>query len=166
MAEIAGVDDEKWELIAGDLQNCPLPAGPYAMVIMYKILHFFSLKECKEVVAKVDQNMVKGSLVSICVHSSKHPANDPANPDNEAFFKHFFTQEDFESLFPANKFDRLYHADIERNYEKMNLQVAALWAEKVITDMNVTSHREKADIRHHATMQKTTAEIINVYRKI
>jgi cyclopropane fatty-acyl-phospholipid synthase-like methyltransferase len=166
MVEIAGADDERWELITCDLQHSPLPVGPYAMVIMYNILHFFSLKECKELIVKVDENMVKGSLISVCVHSSKHPANDPANPDNNTYFKHFFTQQDLDSLFPANKFDRLYRADIERNYEKIDGQVAALWAEKIITDMKITAHREKANFRRHATMQKSTAEIINVYRKL
>ena len=166
MVEIAGADDERWELIAIDPLYSPLPVGPYAMVIMYKILHFFTLKECREIISKVGQYLVKGSLISLCVHSSKHPVNDPANTDNNAYFKHFFTQEDVDSLFPADKFERLYRADIERNYEKKDRQVAALWAEKVITDLKITSHREKANWRHHATMQQSTAEIINVYRKL
>ena len=165
MAEIAGADDKKWELITVDLQHNPLPEGPYAMVIMYNILHFFSLKECKELITKLDQHLVNGSLISLCVHSIKHPANDPANPDNYFYFKHFFSQEDVDMLFPTNKFERLYSADIERSYGKMDGEVSALWAEKVILDMKITNNREKADIRHHATMQQSTAEIINVYRK-
>ncbi|MCC8408606.1 class I SAM-dependent methyltransferase [Mucilaginibacter sp. UR6-1] len=165
MAEIAGADSKAWELITGDLMHSQLPNGPYAMVIMYNILHFFSLDECKEVIAKIDQHLITGSLISICVHSTKHPANDPANFDALAYFKHFFTQSDLDTLFPTNKFERLYRADIERDYERINSKVAALWAEKVITDMKIKDHRTKADIRRDATTQKSTAEIINVYRK-
>jgi cyclopropane fatty-acyl-phospholipid synthase-like methyltransferase len=165
MTEIAGADNKEWELITGDLQHNPLPDGPYAMVVMYNILHFFSLKECKEIIAKLAQHLVKGSLISICVHSTKHLANDPANPDAMAYFKHFFSQKDLDALFPANQFDRIYRADVERNYEKKDSEVTALWAEKVIKDFKIINSREKADVRYHATSQQTTAELINVYRK-
>ena len=165
MAEIAGADNKEWELITGDLKHSQLPNGPYAMVVMYNILHFFSLNECKELIAKIDQHLITGSLISICVHSTKHPANNPPNPDALNYFKHFFTQSDLDTLFPAKEFHRLYHADIERDYEKTDGKVTALWAEKVITDMKIKDHRTKTEIRRDATSQKSTAEIINVYRK-
>lgn len=165
MIEIAEANNEKWELVTGDVQHRPLPDGPYVVVVMYNILHFFSMKECAALIANVDRHLIKGSLISVCVHSTKHPANDPANPDSLAYFKHFFSQEDIDTLFPADKFDRLYRADIERNYGKKDEEVTALWAEKVINHFKITNSGEKADIRHRATSQQTTAELINVYRK-
>jgi hypothetical protein len=132
---------------------------------MYNILHFFSMKECAEIIAKIDERLVKGSLITLCVHSTKHPANDSANPDSMAYFKHFFTQEDVDSLFPANQFDRLYFADVIRNYDKKDAKVSALWAERIIADFKITNNRKKAAFRKHATSQQSTAELLTVYRK-
>ena len=165
MTEIAGADSEKWELITSDIQHEALPAGKYAMVILYNILHFFSLKECGELMEKLYGHLIPGSLISICVHSTKYYMNDPADPDNYEYFKHYFTQEDLDLLFPSKNFERIYSADVERIYGKKDHEVAKIWGERIIAAMNIKDGRVKADIRRQGKEKLTEAERICVYKK-
>jgi SAM-dependent methyltransferase len=165
MTEMAGAASEEWALVSSDIQHDPLPDGKYAMVILYNILHFFSLKECAEILKKLNEHLIAGSLISICVHSTKYYKNDPANPHNNEYFKHYFTQEDLDLLFTPKNFERLYRADIERIYGKKDQEVSEIWGEKIITAMNIKDGRIKADIRRQGKEGQLEAEIICVYRK-
>lgn len=165
MTEIAGAESEKWELITSDIQHEALPAGKYAMVILYNILHFFSLKECGELMEKLYGHLIPGSLISICVHSTKYYMNDPADPENNWYFKHYFSQEDLDLLLPPENFERIYSADVERVYGKKDHEVVRLWGEKIIAAMNIKDGRDKADIRRQGKEKLTGAEIICVYKK-
>lgn len=165
MTEIAGAESEKWELIISDIQNRALPAGTYAMVILYNILHFFSLKECRELMEKLYGHLITGSLISVCVHSTQYYMNDPANPHNNEYFKHYFTQEDLDQLFPSKNFERVYSADVERIYGKKDHEVYKMWGEKIIAAMNIKDGRVKADIRRQGKEKLKEAEIICVYKK-
>jgi cyclopropane fatty-acyl-phospholipid synthase-like methyltransferase len=165
MIEIAGAESEKWELITSDIQHKPLPAGKYAMVILYNILHFFSLKECSELMEKIYGHLIPGSLISVCVHSTKYYMNDPANPQNYEYFKHYFSQEDLDLLLPSKNFERIYSADIERIYGKKDHEVSMMWGERLIAAMNIKDARVKADIRRQGKEKLTEAEIICVYRR-
>jgi len=165
MTEIAGAESEQWELITSDIQHEALPVGKYAMVILYNILHFFSLQECSELIEKIYGHLITGSLISICVHSTKYYMNDPANPHNNEYFKHYFTQEDLDLLLPAKNFERIYRADVERIYGKKDHEVSIKWGERLITVMNIKDAGVKADIRRQGREKLTEAEIICVYRK-
>ena len=165
MTEMAGAASEEWALVSSDIQHDPLPDGKYAMVILYNILHFFSLKECAEILKKLNEHLIAGSLISICVHSTKYYRNDPTDPHNDEYFKHYFTQEDLDLLFTPKNFERLYRADIERIYGKKDQEVSEIWGEKIITAMNIKDGRIKADIRRQGKEGQLEAEIICVYRK-
>lgn len=132
MIVIAGQDSDEWELITCDMRLDPLPDETYAIVILWNILHFFSLMEYGELVKRLKQQIVSGSLISICVHSVKFYMNAPANPDNNEYFAHYFTQSDLDQLLPPQTFDKLYSADIERKYSRKDDEVKILWGEKII----------------------------------
>jgi hypothetical protein len=166
MIEMAGADSENWEFLTNDIQNDTLPDGTYSIVILYSILHFFSLQECREIIEKIKVHLVKGSLISICVHSTKFWANDPTWEDNNEYFKHYFTQEDLNELFSSTEFDRSYSADIERAYGAKDGEISALWSEKIISKMNIRDQRVKADIRRQAKKENLDAELKCVYRKL
>jgi cyclopropane fatty-acyl-phospholipid synthase-like methyltransferase len=165
MTEIAGAESEKWELITSDIQHEALPSGVYAMVILYNILHFFSLKECSELMEKVNEHLVTGSLISVCVHSTKYYKNDPDDPHNNEYFKHYFSQEELDLLLPSKNFERIYSADVERIYGKKDHEVAKIWGERLIAAMNIKDGRVKADVRRQGKEKLREAEIICVYKK-
>jgi hypothetical protein len=135
------------------------------MVILYNILNFFSLKECSALIEKINEHLITGSLISVCVHSTKYYKNNPADPHNNEYFKHYFTKEDLYVLLPPENFERLYSADVERIYGKKDHEVAKLWGERLITAMKIKDGRDKAYIRRQGKEKLTEAEIICVYRK-
>ena len=165
MTEVAGFTSKEWELLKRDLRHDPLPEGIYAMVVLFNILHFFSLKYCAKFIEKLEQHLKSGSILSICVHSIKYFANDPTNPRNNEYFKHYFSQVDLDKLFPSVKYDSLYKADIEWQLCKKDQEVAALWVEKVIEDMKITDPLTKRDIRQNAKDNNIQADLICVYKK-
>lgn len=165
MTSIAGFPSKEWELLKRDLRHDPLPKGVYAMVVLFNILHFFSLKNCATFIEKLEQHLKSGSILSICVHSVKYFANDPTNPGNNEYFKHYFSQGDLDNLFPSAKYDRLYRSDIERQLCKKDQEVAALWAERIIEYFKITDPLTKGEIRQNAKDNSIQADLICVYKR-
>ncbi|MBS1520691.1 MAG: class I SAM-dependent methyltransferase [Bacteroidetes bacterium] len=165
MTEVAGFTSREWELLKQNLQHDPLPKGIYAMVVLFNILHFFSLKYCERFVEKLEPHLKTGSILSICVHSVKYFANDPTNPQNNEYFKHYFSQDDLDKLFPSIKYDRLYRADIETQQCKKYQEVAALWAEKLIEYFKIADPLIKADLRQNSKDNNIQADLICVYKR-
>lgn len=166
LKDIPGYSPKQCELIASDIQHGQLPPGIYSLVNLYNILHFFTLNDCKAIIPKLAEHLVKGSLISVSVHSSKYYANDPEDPTNNDYFKNYFTYDDLDELFPANHFDTLYRADIERSHNLMDKTVCALWAEKMIVNMNITNKREKANLRKICAQNNVQADLVCVFIKI
>ena len=71
-----------------------LPDTTYSLIILSNLLHFFRLSKCIKIGELIKQKISTGTLVYIAVHSDKYFMNNPSDPNNNSYFKHYFTISD------------------------------------------------------------------------
>jgi len=142
-----------------------LPNDIYSAVFMANILHFFSLTECDQIIAQLEQNLVSGSFIYVSVHSEKHHANDPDDLKNNDYFKHYFTRSDLDALFSAEKYDRIFFADVERSQTKKEKQVKIAWIEKCLDHVNVQDPDLRQSTLKKNTMPHLENDLVCLYRR-
>ena len=152
------------ELLNLSLMSDPLPAETYSVVFLANIMHFFNFPQCLEIVAQVKSNLSPGSFVFVWAHSDKYYKNDPGNPDNNEYFKHYFSLSDLDNLFIPSGFERLYHSEFERLFSKKEMQTQERWLEKYMDHLKIFDKRERKLIKSENLINNPESDIIGIYR--
>jgi SAM-dependent methyltransferase len=142
----------------------PLPSGIYAVVFLANILHFFNLMECQKIITELKRNLVKGSMVYVWAHSDKYYRNDPSNPDNYEYFKHYFTLSNLDNLFIPSGFERLAFSETERLFSKKEMQTQEKWLEKYLDHLKIFDKRERKSIKNENLVNNPENDITCIYR--
>ncbi len=158
---ITGADIELLNLA---LLSDPLPSQTYSVVFLANILHFFNLAQCDEIITQLKLNLVSGSFIYVWVHSDKYYANDPTNPENNEYFKHYFTLADLDNLFIPSGFERLLFSESERLFSKKEMQTQEKWLEKYLDHLEIFDERERESIKDEELINHPENDIICIYR--
>lgn len=152
------------ELLNLNLQSETLPSDKYSVVFLANILHFFGLVQCQKIITKLKLNLVSGSFVYVCVHSDKYYCNDPANPENNEYFKHYFTLNDLNSLFILLGFERIMFAETERLFSKKEMLTQKRWLEKYLDHLYILDKFERESIMNDELVNNPESDLICIYR--
>jgi SAM-dependent methyltransferase len=152
------------ELLNLTLLNDTLPSEIYSVVFLANILHFFNLAQCQEIITQLKLNLVSGSFIYVWAHSDKYYRNDPSNPENNEYFKYYFTLADLDSLFIPSGFERLLFLETERLFSKKEMQAQEKWLEKILDHMNIFDKNERESIKDEELINQPEADIICIYR--
>lgn len=147
------------QLLNLTLLSDKLPAEIYSVVFLANILHFFNFSQCQEIIAQLKQNLVSGSFVKVWVHSDKYYKNDPGDPDNHEYFKHYFTLTDLDNLFIPMGFERLAYSETERYSSKKER-----WLDKYLDHLKIFNKKERKSIKNENLINNPENDIIGVYR--
>ncbi|MFM9948398.1 MAG: class I SAM-dependent methyltransferase [Saprospiraceae bacterium] len=147
------------------LPNEELPDVRFALIILSNILHFFEIVDCKKIIEQLEKRTLPGSLIFISVHSTKYYMNNPENPDNNEYFKHYFSQEDLDSLFKAAIFERIYSADIQRQESKLGKLIVDKWIDKNLDYDRIFNKKTRGKIKADYLSNKSESDIVCIYRK-
>lgn len=115
-----------------------IPLEKYALIVCSSILHFFSVDSCISLVNSWHKNIVPGTLIYVEVHSEKHPSNNPNDPENNQYFKHFFSEADLDIVFPSDRFEILYFSDTQKTQTAEENAILNLWLDKWYEINNIT----------------------------
>lgn len=142
-----------------------LPQNLYSLIIISNLLHFFTMEECTKFVDELIRVSTQGTLVYLVCHSTKHTHNNPENPENNDYFKHYFSENDLNTLFKKENFERIFFADIQRINSKFETTVIEKWLHKIFDKQgnNDTTYREK-EIREYIGDNKQ-ADLVCIYRR-
>jgi SAM-dependent methyltransferase len=152
------------ELLNLTLLSDNLPLETYSVVFLANILHFFNLVQCQEVIDQLKLNLVSGSFVYVWVHSDKYYANDPSNPENNEYFKHYFTLADLDSLFIPSGFERLLFSETERYFSKKEMQTQEKWLDKYLDQLNIFNKTRRKSIKNEQLINHPESDIICIYK--
>lgn len=152
------------ELLNLSLLSDPLPSEPYSVVFLANILHFFNLSQCQKIITELKRNLVSGSFVYVWAHSDKYYKNDPRDPDNNEYFKHYFTLADLDHLFIPTGFERLTFLETERLFSKKEMQTQEKWLEKYLDHLKIFDKRERKSIKKDNLVNNPENDIICIYR--
>jgi SAM-dependent methyltransferase len=147
------------------LPNEELPNVKFALVILSNILHFFEMVGCTKIVEQLEKRTLQGSLIYISVHSTKYYMNTPENPDNNEYFKHYFKQEDLDTLFTGDTFEKIYLADIQRQESKLDKDIVDKWINKNLDHDGIINKKVRAKIKADYLSDKLESDIVCIYRK-
>ena len=156
---------KNWRFIRSEFPGDELPMENYSVIILANLLHFFLLDECRdleELFLKISQ---KGTLIYIQVHSHRYYANDPEDPDNNDYFKHYFKVEDFTEIFPPEKYERVYQAEIEKINSKIEDEITSKWLDKAMEQDGITDLRKKEIIKADYLKNDTQSDIQIIMRR-
>lgn len=154
------------ELLNLTLLSDNLPTEPYSVVFLANILHFFNLVQCQEIISQLKLNLASGSFIYVWAHSDKYYRNDPSDPENNGYFKHYFTLPDLDGLFIPSGFERLLFSETERLFSKKEMQTQEKWLEKILDHMNIFDKGERESIKDEELINQPEADIICIYRFI
>lgn len=152
------------ELLNHTLLNDTLPPETYSVVFLANILHFFDLAQCQEIITQLKLNLISGSFIYVCVHSDKYYANDSTNPENNEYFKHYFTLTDLDTIFIPLGFEKLLFSEKERLFSKKEMHTQEKWLEKILDHMNIFDQSERKLIKDEELINNPEADIICIYR--
>ena len=142
-----------------------LPDVRFALIVLSNILHFFEMVDCKKIVEQLEKRTLPGSLIYISVHSTKYYMNNPENPDNNEYFKHYFSQEDLDTLFSASTFEKIYSADIQRQGSKLDKIIVDKWIDRNLDHDSIMNKKTRAKIKADYLSNKLESDIVAIYRK-
>ena len=146
------------------LEN-PLPSEVFSVVLLSNILHFFTLEDCRKIIAEIVQRTTEGSLVYLKVHSDQHYTNTPGEEDNNSYFKHYFTQDDVDGLFDKSLFTRIYAANINHKLSKKSMSVIDRWLDKCIDFLGVTDPLEIQAFKEENLSRGDESALVCIYRR-
>lgn len=141
-----------------------LPSDTYSVAFMANILHFFNMVQCQDIISQLKLNLVTGSFIYVRVHSDKYYANDPSNPENNEYFKHYFTLTDLDNLFIPSGFERLLFSETERFFSKKEMQTQEKWLEKYLDYLNILNKSRRKSIMSEQLQNNPESDIICIYR--
>ncbi|AIZ65398.1 hypothetical protein PK28_17145 (plasmid) [Hymenobacter sp. DG25B] len=146
------------------LEN-PLPSEVFSVVLLSNILHFFTLEDCRKIIAEIVQRTTEGSLVYLKVHSSQHYTNAPDEEDNNTYFKHYFTQDEVDGLFDKRLFTRIYAATIHHKLSKKSMSIIDRWLDKCIDFWGMTDPQEIQDFKEENVSRGDESALVCIYRR-
>lgn len=132
LLEFSPENSNKWQFHSNTFPNDKVPNNKYSLIVLSNILHFYSLKDCIKIGEKLLEHCSKGTLIYVCVHSYRHYKNNPNDPSNNTYFKHYFTNADLERVFPKESFEIIYQADVSKNLPKLELEIIDVWLDQSI----------------------------------
>lgn len=141
-----------------------LPKETYSVVFLANILHFFNLEQCQEIIAQLKHNLISGSFIYVWAHSDKYYMNDASNPENNEYFKHYFTLADLDELFVPSGFKRLLYSETERLFSEKEMQTQKKWLEKYLDHLEIFDKSERASILEEHWKNNPEADIIGIYK--
>lgn len=156
--------DANIELLKLTLLSDPLPSETYSVVFLANILHFFSLTQCPDIINQLKLNLVSGSFIYVWAHSDKYYRNDSSNPENNDYFKHYFTLTDLDNLFIPSGFERLQYSETERFFSKKEMQTQERWLEKYLDHLEIFDESERESIKDEELINYPENDIICIYR--
>lgn len=158
------IRSSKIELLNLTLLDDILPSETYAVVFLANILHFFSLAQCHEILTQLKLNLVSGSFIYLWVHSDKYYRNEPSNPENNDYFKHYFTLADLDNMFIPSGFERVLFSETERFFSKKEMQTQEKWLEKILDHMNIFDQSERDSIKDEELINHPENDIMCIYK--
>jgi SAM-dependent methyltransferase len=156
---------ENWSFLNQNFPQDDLPDLPYSAIIFSNLLHFFTLRECVDIGKIVAKKSTEGTLIYAGVHSIRFYANNPKNPKNNEYFKHYFTIRDLDKIFPNHSFERIYYADVEKIDSQSHKELVKEW---IVTDLEsegITDLEQIDLIKKEYLKNKKQSDIIAMYRK-
>ncbi len=156
----------KWKFCLLNFPEDQFPEDKYSVVILSNILHFFTIKECTKIENIIGSLLEKGTMIYISVHSSKFYANDPDDPNNNDYFKHYFTIEDIENLFSKEKYEYVYIAEIQKVDSMREREITIKWLDKDNEREGIKDIRIQNQIKDDYLKDKQQADIQVILRKL
>jgi SAM-dependent methyltransferase len=156
---------ENWNFLLYNFPNDGLPDKKYSLMILSNILHFYSLNDCIEIGQLIAQKSSIGTLVYVGVHSDKFYANNPKDPNNNEYFKHYFTINDLEKVFPNHSFERVYYSEIDKVDPKIEHDLTCKWLDKSLEADGTTDPKIIEIIKKNYLKNKNQSDIITIFRR-
>ena len=156
---------EKWSFLNQTFPKDGLPDRKYSLIILSDILHFFSLGECIKIGELIKRKSSAGTLIYVRVHSHKYYMNDPQDPNNNDYFKHYFRVSDLEKVFPNNQFERLYCAEIEKTDPKFEKDLINDWLDKALKAEGIKDPKEIEIAKRDYLKNMTQSDIVAIFRR-
>ncbi len=161
--KLATIDN--WTFLNQNFPQDGLPETQYSLIILANLLHFFTLDECIEIGKLLSMKSTQGSIVYVAVHSDKSYTNNPKDPNNNDYFKHYFRISDLDSVFPTAEFERLYYAEIDKVDPKNERDLSEEWLDRAIKAEGITDPRRIEMIKKDNLKNKNQSDIITLFRK-
>ncbi|QJD97693.1 class I SAM-dependent methyltransferase [Mucilaginibacter robiniae] len=158
------IANSKLGLLNLTLLNDPLPLETYSVVFLANILHFFDLVQCQKIINQLKLNLVSGSFIYVWAHSDKYYRNDLNDPENNEYFKHYFTLADLDSLFIPSGFERLLYSETERLFSKKEMKTQEKWLEKFLDHMEIFDKNERQSIKDEELINNPENDIMCIYK--
>ena len=155
-----------WTFLCKSLPDETIFERDYALVILSHLLHFFSLNECIEIGKLIAEKTKSGALIYSRVHSTKHYGNHPEDPNNYDYFKHYFSVEDLDAVFPNEKFEKIYSAEVESQTMALERKIQIKWIEEVCRKAKITDRREITEIKREHFKDQKESFIDTIYRRL
>lgn len=156
---------DNWEFLDITFPSGNIPSYNYAAIILSNILHFYSLRECIEIGKRIYDMAVEGTLIYVAVHSDGYYTNDPDDPENNDYFKHYFEASDFEKIFPPIKFECVYSAHIEKAKTKSVIEIVNKWVDKVAASEKNTNQDATNQQKQEYLQGFSEADFKLIFRK-
>lgn len=156
---------DNWKFCLLEYPKEDIPDKIYSLIIFADFLHFFSLKECIGIAEYIQKNTAKGTLIYVRVHSHKYYKNNPNDPNNNDYFKHYFTPEDLETVFKKGSFERIYIAEIEKIDSKDERSLVSKFLDKSYRLDGITNQKKIDFYKSEYLKDKTESYIMAIFRK-
>ena len=153
------VNIDKWHFIHKSFPNDKIPTQKYSIIILSNILHFFSIHDCLKLKDEIDKYSTAGTIIYIEVHSIEHSQNDPNNPDNNEYFKHYFSIDDLQQIFPTNKYEYLSVKEEMKSQSEEEIALIESWRRLIYKEVKEHNPKQYRNILKDAG--QTLEEIIN-----
>lgn len=132
----------------------------FSGVIMSNLLHFLNKTETKNLITKVENQIVKGSILLITVHSWKHKSNG-----DFSYFKRFFKKNDLYELFPRNKYEYLYYSRVSSLIDNETIIFFEKWLELVASQNGIKDKPHISRMKTEYLKKNNTNEYITMVLK-
>ena len=162
----AGNDIGKLHLLNITIPDKEIPQEVFSIIIASDFLHFFSIKECQNIISQIISRTQKGSLIYIRVHSKSHSYSDSPDLELHKYFKHFFTERDLTELFDEKYFERMIFSNVVQNIRsKFTREMESKWTEKVLDEYQIFDPQERQEHFKESNKELNVGYLECVYRR-
>lgn len=156
---------QNWKFYSHKFSGKDLPNKTYSLIIMSDLLHFFSLEKCKVIGNLISKKSTKGTLVYVRVHSDNYYANNPEDPGNSEYFKHYFSVSDLETVFPNKQFERIYLATVDRIASKSEEELIEEWMDLSLKADGISDPEECNSAKQEYLQNHSESNIVAIFKK-
>lgn len=162
----SGKNAEKLHLLNITIPEKEIPKEIFSLVIISDFLHFFSLEECKKIIAQIISRTKEGSLIYIKVHSKSHSYSSSEDSGVHNYFKHFFLENDLTNLFDEKYFERIIFSDTTQSIRsKSTRELEIKWTEKVLETYQIFDEKERQEHMQISYEELNIAYLECIYRR-